>query len=152
MNVVRLSKVNEVVHLWPFVSQGLLSVSKYLKYDLPLDAYRKTLFRLVKQPHAAWVGVAFDEDKCPVAFVAAHECTPFFSPTREFEISIFYHLPGYVHAITGLQTSLDSFCKTNSIKRYYVTTCRRSSSALVTFGEEWTGLKPAYRVFKKNLT
>lgn len=129
----------------------MTAVHKYLKYDLTLDTYRKILFSLVKQPYTAWIAVAFNDDKLPVGFVVAHESTPLFAKTREFEVSFFYHLPGSVLAITQLQQRFDSFCRTNDIKRYYVTTCRKSGSAVRVFGEEWRGLERAYTVFKKNL-
>lgn len=148
MKVLRLSKVNEVVHLWPFIVNGLESVSVCLKYELSLDSYRKILFRLVKTPVTSWVAVGFDED-IPVAFVVAYECTPMFSMVREFEVSIFYHLPGHVKSINKLQQSFNSFCLTNGVKRYYLTTARRMPEALRHLGEGWSGLRPAYRVFKK---
>lgn len=151
MTIVRLSKVVEVVHLWPFLSGGISSVSRYLKYDLTLDVYRRILFRLVKTPYSAWIGVAFDDDKCPMGFVVAHEITPLFSKVREFEVSLFYHLPGAGSCIPMLQQQLDNFCSSNDIKCYYVTTCRKCGSSSRVFGEEWSGLKRAYTVFKKNV-
>lgn len=150
MSIVRLTKVNEVVHLWPFISEGLESVSVCLKYDLPLDSYRKILFRLVKTPSTAWVAVDFNEGT-PVAFVIAYECTPMFSIVREFEVSVFYHLSDHVKSINKLQQAFNSFCLTNGVKRYYLTTARRMPEALRHLGEGWSGLRPAYRVFKKTL-
>lgn len=152
MTIVRLTKVNEVVHLWPFLSEGLSSTSRYLKYDLTLDTYRKILFSLVRQPYTSWVSVAFNDDRVPVGFFVAHECTPLFSLVREFEISLFYHIPGPSVAVTQLQKAFDYYCSANKIKRYYATTCRKSGSASRVFGEELVGLKRAYTVFKKNIT
>lgn len=147
----RLVSVNDVVRNWTFLASGLTQVAHHLKYNLSLDVYRKTLFRLVKQPRTAWVGIAYD-DTIPVAFLVAHESTPFFSTVREFDASIYYHESGYASGVNLLQSSFDTFCRTNNIRRYFVTTCRKSGRPMHVFGVEWTGLQHAYRVFKKELT
>lgn len=152
MTTYRLTRIEDVVRYWPFLSRGLLFVSRYLKYDLTLEVYRRILFRLVRQPSTAWIAVVLDDSEIePLAFVLAYDCTPLFSSVREFEVSIFYHLPGFREAICTIQTSLDNFCRTNQISHYYVTTCRKSGSSTRVFGEEWNGLKRAYTVFKRKL-
>ena len=150
MIVTRLTTVNDVVRVWPFLSAGLAAVSHNLRYNLELEVYRKTIFRLVKQHTSAWVGIAYDEDT-PVAFVIAHDCTPFFSTDREFDASLYYHKPGYSIAVQTLQHYLETFLHSHDIRRYYVTTCRKSGRPMHVFGVEWSGLQHAYRVFKKEL-
>lgn len=151
MTISRLTSVNDIVRNWTFLSAGLSHVAHQLKYNLPLDVYRKTLFALVKQTDSAWVGIA-SAGGLPVAFIVAHECTPLFSTARELDASIYYHDPGFSVAINHLQDSLDSFCTQHSIRRYYVTTCRKSGRPMYVFGAEWKGLTHAYRVFKKEIS
>lgn len=150
MRHVRLQSVNDIVRNWTFLHAGYVQVAHHLRFSLTVDAYRKTLCALVKQPTSAWVGVAYDGD-IPVAFTVAHDATPFFAADREFDASIYYHEPGYASASTFLQSQFDTFCQANNIRRYYVTTCRKSGRPMHVFGVEWQGLQHAYRVFKKEL-
>ena len=150
MNYTRLTSVNDIVRNWTFISNGLLEVGHHLRFDLGIDTYRKILFKLAKQPNSAWLALATDGG-LPVAFIVAHECTPLFATRREFDASIYYHEPGYASAIAFLQHQLNLFCVSNNIRRYYVTTCRKSGRPMHVFGVEWTGLQHAHRVFKKEL-
>jgi hypothetical protein len=151
MNVIRITKITQVVVFWEFFVYGLSRISQYLRYDYPIDVYRRILFRLARQPGTSWVAVVLDDDDTPVGFFISHDCTPLFSGRREFEVSLFYHLPGRREAIIALQTAFDAFCNANNISHYYVTTCRKSGSSTRVFGEEWCGLKRAYTVFKRKI-
>jgi hypothetical protein len=151
MTILRLTRVSQVILYWDFFTFGLIRIASYLKYDHSLDTYRRILFRLARQPMTSWLAVALDDDETPVGFFVAYDCTPLFAATREFEVSVFYHLPGRKDAIVALQTSLDSFCSSSNVSHYYVTTCRKSGSSTRVFGEEWCGLKRAYTVFKRKV-
>lgn len=148
MTTNRLTSVNDVVKNWTFLLTGLNAVSHHLKYQLTSEAFRKTLFSLARQTHAAWLGVAYDSGT-PVAFIVAHESTPLFSDTREFDVSLYYHAPGYAVAITHLQRELDNFCQKHSIKRYNVTTRHKAGRPLPVFSIGWSDVHHAYRVYQK---
>lgn len=150
MTIIRLTSVNDVVRHWTFLATGIAQVAHHLRFPLSIDGYRKTLFRLSKQQDTAFLAVALDGN-LPVAFIVAHDATPFFSAEREFDISIYFHEPGFAHAIRVLQTAFDDFCSQNNIRRYFVTTCRKSGRPMHVFGAEWEGLTHAYRVFQKHL-
>lgn len=150
MNILRLNSVNDVVRYWAFFAAGIAQVSHHLRFALSIDGYRKTLFRLAKQPDTAYIAIALDGN-LPVAFVVAHDATPFFATEREFDISIYFHEPSYARAIRTLQADFDSFCSQNNIRRYFVTTCRKSGRPMHVFGAEWDGLTHAHRVFKKEI-
>lgn len=148
MEICRLTSVNDVVRNWTFLSMGLTAVSHHLRYQLTNEAFRKTLFTLARQTHSSWLGIAYD-DGSPAAFIVAHETTPLFSTTRELDISLYYHTPGNAVAITHLQRELDVFCKTNSFKRYNVTTRHKAGRPLPVFSIGWSGVRHAYRVYQK---
>lgn len=150
MTVRRLTKVVEVVRLWPFFVEGLTFVSRYLKYSVPLDVYRHILQHLVRQPDA-WVGVTFDDEDHPICFAAAHESTPLYASEREFEVSMLFHRPGHLDAALAMQRDFEEWLRTEGAVRYYVTTRRDNPSALRCFQSERYGLKRAYTVFKKEL-
>jgi hypothetical protein len=151
MTTQRLTKVSQVIFYWEFFAFGLVRIASYLKYNHPLNTFRRILFRLARQPNSAYLAVVIDDEEKPIGFLVAYDCTPLFATEREFEVSIFYHLPGRREAIISLQTSFDAFCNANNISHYYVTTCRKSGSSTRVFGEEWCGLKRAYTVFKRKI-
>lgn len=151
MNIQRLTSVNDVVRNWTFLASGLAAVGHHLKYKLSLDSYRKVLFRLVKSPTTAWFGICHVDD-LPVAFLVAHESTPFAATEREFDASIYYHLAGHSRAIAELQHEFELFCKLNDIRRFYVTTRRHSGRPIPLFSVGWTGLKRAYLIYQKEVT
>lgn len=152
MIVRRLTKVVEIVRLWPFFVDGFSFIARYLKYNIPIDTYGRILRYLVKQPNAL-VLVAFeDDDKTPVSFACAHETTPLFSPAREFEVSILFHRPGRLDAALALQREFETWCRKEEVVSYYVTTRRDNPSALRCFQSDRYGLKRAYTVFKKDIS
>lgn len=150
MTTLRLTSVNDVVRHWTFLSVGIAQIAHHLRFPLTIDGYRKTLFRLAKQVDTAYVAVALDGN-LPIAFLVAHDATPFFSAEREFDISIYYHEPGFASALRVLQHDFNTFCSQNNIRRYFVTTCRKSGRPMQVFGAEWEGLTHAYRVFKREI-
>ena len=147
----RLTRIADVVRWWPFFKKGIEYEARYLRYTHPLDVYRQILFHLVKQPDSAWVQVALLDGE-PVAFVMAHEITPLFAETREFEVSMFYFQPGYRSAIHLLQSQLDTFCRSNSVSFYYLTTSSRCGAAKRVFNETWRGLEHSNTVFKRKVS
>lgn len=150
MQCKRLTTVNDVVQHWTFLSAGIAQVAHHLRFPLSIDGYRKTLFRLVVQHDTAYIAVAHDGN-LPVAFIVVHEVTPFYSAEREFDASIYFHEPGYASSVASLQKDFEKYCAQNNIRRYFVTTCRKSGRPMHVFGVEWEGLKHAYRVFQKEL-
>ncbi len=147
----RLTRIAEVAKLWSFFVVGIQWESRYLRYDHSLDTYRKILSSLVRNHENAWVSVAFDEEREPIAFVMAHDTTPMHAERREFEVSMFYYKPGNKTAVRTLQTELDSFCRTNNVVRYYLTTSSFCSSADRVFNDAWRGLERSNTVFKRTL-
>lgn len=154
MTTRRLTRIADVVRYWSFFRDGILYEAKYLRYSYSFETYRRILFHLVAKNPKAWVGVAFSDDTLatPVAFILSHDVTPLFSDEREFEVSMFYFLPGQKPALRTLQTAFDVFCRENSIKRYYLTTSSFSSSADRVFQDSWKGLERSNTVFKRVLS
>jgi len=151
IKVYRLTKVAEVVHFWDFFKRGLEQSARYLRYDLPFDTYRQIMFNLVVNTKHSWVGVVMAAGD-PVGFALAHECTPLFSPRREFEVSLLYHQPGNEAATSALQEHFEVFLHDNDVTTYYATTRRDSGAAIRCFQSPRYGFKRAYTVFKKTLT
>lgn len=150
----RLTTIAECVRLWPFFRIGIEHEAKYLRYNHSLDVYRRILFSLVRNHENAWVAVVVDEEQeepTPIAFVMAHDVTPLHAEEREFEVSMFYYVPGHRLAITFLQREFDKFCRTNQISRYYLTTSSFCSTASRVFRDAWTDLERSNTVFKRTL-
>lgn len=149
----RVTTIAEVVRNWGFFREGIEYEAKYLRYTYSLDVYRRILFHLVYRNPKAWVGVAYDDSDPlqPLAFVLAHDITPLFAETREFEVSMFYFRKGYKYQIGLLQQELDKFCREKGISRYYLTTSSFCSSAERVFKDSWRGLERSNTVFKRQL-
>lgn len=150
MTVYRLTRIADIIRYWSFFREGLEATSKYLRYDQPIDSLRKMVFSLVTREDA-WVGIVLVEGT-PVGFGMAHNCTPLFSPHKEYEVSLFYHQPGNDEPTQLLQDSFEQWCKENSVVRYYATTRRDSGAAIRCFQSAKYGFKRAYTVFVKTLT
>lgn len=151
MTPVRLTQVVQFVHLWEFFREGILYESKYLRYSHSIDVFRRIITSLIRAGDKAWVSVAFTPDRTPVAFVAAHDCTPLHAEIREFEVSLFYFRPGHKPAMRVLQDSLDAFCRGNGISYYYLTTSSRTGSAWKVFNTAWRDLEHSNTVFKRKV-
>lgn len=150
MTVLRLNSVAGVVRNWDFFRKGLVHVQQFLKYNVTLDTYRKIICFLVKQPNA-YVALVMDDSAEPLGFVVAHEATPLFSDTVEYEVSILYHQPGQGVATAVLQADFEQFCRERNAKSYFVTTRRDSGSVIRCFQAPRYGLRRAYTVFRKDL-
>lgn len=154
MHTRRLTRVAELVNLWPFFAEKLTYVRLCLRFNLPIICYRRILQNQIRDPRA-WVAVAFNGDdgdfSTPLAFGCAHECTPLFFKQREYEVSIFYHETARHDATIALQTSFESWCRSEGIVRYYVPTRRDAPSGFRCFQHPRYGLKHAFTVFKKEL-
>lgn len=152
MIACRIQRIADVVRIWPFFREGIEYEAKYLRYNHPLEVYRRILFHLVKQKDAAWVSVVFDDEVTPpnpVAFVMAHDVTPLFAEQREYEVSMFYFRKGYKPTINILQNRFDDYCRQNGIARYYLSTSSFCSSAERVFKDSWRGLERSNTVFKR---
>lgn len=152
MTSQRLTTIAQAVRLWDFFKEGIAYEAKYLRYDYPLDVYRRILWSLIRRPDFGWVSVAFDSFGEPVAFVMAHDVTPLHATRREFEVSMFYYRPGNKGAIRALQNRLDAYCRENGICRYYLTTSSFCTSAQRVFHESWQGLERSNTVFKRKVS
>ena len=154
MTVRRITSVKDVLRLWPFFAEGIKYVVDFFRYSHALTVYRKILCYLVYKNANAWVGVVFDETQGekPISFVLAHEITPLFSDYREFEVSMFYYLPGYRHTILLLQSTFDTFCKENEIRQYYLTTPTVCAGAARAYTLSWDGLKRSNTIYKRKVT
>lgn len=150
MTILRLTTVAGCVKYWDFIKSGIEQTAKFLRYDLPMDTFRQMFFHLSKQ-HNAWLAVALDDDGTPISFALAHECTPLFSPRREFEVSFIFHNPGRSDATTALQGAFEQFCRDHQISRYYATTRRDSGSTIRCFQSPRYGFKRAYTTFVKEI-
>lgn len=151
----RVTSIAEVVRTWGFFREGIEYEAKYLRYNHPLDVYRRILFHLVKQKDAAWVGIVYDDEQetpYPVAFIMSHDVTPLFAEEREFEVSMFYFRKGYKPTINILQNRFDDFCRQNGIARYYLSTSSFCSSAERVFRDSWRGLERSNTVFKRKVS
>jgi hypothetical protein len=151
MNVCRLHTIAAAVRLWPFFKEGIEYEAKYLRYNYPLDVYRRILWSLIRGGDKGWVAVAFEDDQ-PIAFVLAHDATPLHAPWREFEVSMFYYRPGFKPAIRAIQDRLDSFCRENGVQLYYLTTSSFCSTAERVFRDSWRGLERSNTVFKRRIS
>tara|TARA_R110000868_G_scaffold361608_3_gene623609 strand:- start:1024 stop:1485 length:462 start_codon:yes stop_codon:yes gene_type:complete len=149
MNVVRLTKIVQVVRLWDFFKEGIQYEAKYLRYAYPMEVYHRILFHLVRSNPNGWVSVAFNDDEEPIAFIMAHDITPLFSQIREFEVSMFYYRDGYKTAMPLLQKSFDTFCRDNHIRQYFLSSSSFCSSATRVFKTSWLGLERSNTVFKR---
>lgn len=149
MIVRRLTKIVEVVRLWDFFREGITYEAKYLRYSHPMEVYHRILFHLVRKNPNGWVSVAFNHDQEPVAFIMAHDITPLFAQTREFEVSMFYYRDGYKNAMPVLQRHFDSFCRENGVKQYFLSSSSFCSSAARVFKTSWVGLERSNTVFKR---
>ena len=152
MTIARITSVAGCVRYWDFFQFGIKQTAKFLRYDLPMDIFRKMVFHLSRQHDTAWIGIALEDDGTPVSFAIAHECTPLFSPRREFEASLVFHQTGRSDATEALQTAFETFCRSNNISVYYATTRRDSGSTIRCFQSERYGFKRAYTTFIKELT
>jgi hypothetical protein len=146
----RVTRVADVARHWKFFEEGIAYEAKYLRYAHPMETYRKILCHLVYDNPHGWIGIVFD-DETPVAFIMTHDCTPMFSPHKEFEVSMFYYRPGYKHTIRLLQDRFDMFCKENGIGQYYLTTSSFCTRAKQVFNESWRGLERSNVVFKRKV-
>ena len=152
MTVTRLYHIADVLKLWPFFKEGILYEAKYLRYDHPIDVYRRILFTLVRDHMHGWVAIATDDSSGdPLAFVLAHDVTPIHSDRREFEVSMFYYRHGNKPAIRQIQDRLDAHCRENGIHRYYLTTSSFCSTAERVFKDSWRGLERSNTVFKRKV-
>lgn len=151
MKVAKIQTIAQAVRLWSFFKEGIEYEAKYLRYDYPLDVYRRILWSLIRQPKHGWVAVAFEDVNEPVAFVMAHDITPIHAEKREFEVSMFYYRPGYKPAIRAIQDRLDDHCRENGVHRYYLTTSSFCSTAERVFKDSWRGLERSNTVFKRKV-
>lgn len=147
----RISRIADIVRIWPFFRAGIEYEAKYLRYTHSLDVYRRILFHLVKQKEAAWVAVTYDDFGEPLGFVMAHDSTPLFAEEREFEVAMFYFKKGHRQAIKQLQQHLDAYCREHAVIRYYLSTSSFSSSAERVFKDSWRGLERSNTVFKRKV-
>lgn len=150
----RLTSIVAVHRLWDFFKEGIEYEAKYLRYSHSMDVYRRIVWHLVSRGNPkGWVAVAFadTEGTKPVAFILAHDISPLFAETREFEVSMFYFIEGWKQAIPFLQNRLDAHCRENGISRYYLTTSSFCSSATKVFNQSWRGLERSNTVFKRDL-
>lgn len=151
MTVTRLTTIADVVRIWPFFRKGIQYEAKYLRYDYPIDTYRRIVFSLVKQHEHAIVLVAWNVDAEPIGFVLAHDITPIHAPKREFEVSMFYYEPGCKSALGVLQSRLDRHCRENGVCRYFLSTSSFCSTAERVFNNAWRGLSRSNTVFQRTL-
>lgn len=150
MTVYRITTCAGLIRFWSFFETGIQETSRFLRYDLPMETFRKMLFHLVKTP-SAWVAVVLDDDESPVSFGVAHECTPLFSNRREYECSFIYHRPGWSDATTALQIAFEDYCRLHGISTIYATTRRDSGSTIRCFQSARYGFKRAYTTFRKDI-
>jgi len=152
MTARRITRIVDAVRLWPFFREGMIYEAKYLRYNYPLDVYRRILFYLVYKNPNAWVGVVFDDLDAPIAFVLAHDVTPLFTKTREFEVSMFFYRKGFRDCVRLLQDRLDDFCRENGVCSYYLSTSSSCSSAERVFKGAWDGLGRPFKIFKRKVS
>lgn len=150
IKVHRMLRVVDIIHNWELFKRGLIECEKYFRHGVPFDTYRQIIFDLVVKHDSAWVGVVM-MGSVPVGFGVAHECTPLFSPHREFEASLIYHQPGNEEATRALQERFESFLNEQNVKAYYVTTRRYGGGVVSCFRSPKYGFQRDYTVFKKTL-
>lgn len=150
MTAVRLTKIVDIVRLWPFFIEGFQFVGRYRKYSLNLEAYRHTLQNLVKTPNA-WVGITKGPDDEPLAFWCAQEITPKWATEREFEIFLRFHKLNCIEATTKVQLLFEEWCRAEGVKRYFMTAKKDKTKGTHRFPIDTYGMKKAYTVYKKEL-
>jgi hypothetical protein len=151
MKVVRLTTTVYVVHYWDFLETALSTISEKSREPFEKDFVQKTLINLVVDHDHAWLGVVIDSVGNPLAFGCAQECTPQYSNDRYFVIRWFYHTPGRFDATVTLMTAFETWCKSNNIFRYAVTTRRSAGEAIKCFSSTRYGFKKAFLTFEKDL-
>lgn len=149
MKVLRLTSCAQLVRLWPHFVDWLNFVRTCLRFNLPIQVYRRILQHAVKDP-TMWVGVVSD-DEGPVGFAAAHEVTPLFCIEREYEVSMLFHKTGREDATKALQAEFETWLRAEGVLRYVISTRRDNPSALRCFQSDRYGMKRAFTVFKKEL-
>lgn len=150
MTVIRVTSLPACIRLWEHFREGFEKTERFLRYRLPIDAYRQILFALVKEPRA-WVAVCLDDEERPLGFAMAHECTPLFSPERQYEVSVVYAQDNRPETIILLQQEFENFCRAQGVKRYFATTRRDSGASIRCFQSARYGFSRAYTVFSKEI-
>jgi hypothetical protein len=153
ITVKRLTKVVEVVRLWPFFVEGFEGINRKAREDFDLDQMQKTLFLRATTNDTAWVGVAFEETEGKqnaVGFMIMEDATPLFSSFRSCISRAVYHRPGAV-AIAPMMTAFEEWAKEAGFKYYVVTSRRHSGSAVRFFQSPKFGFHRGYITFEKEI-
>ena len=149
MNVIRLTRVVDIIRHWDFFVEGFEGITRKAREEFDLDQMQKTLFYLAKIHDNAFVGIAF-EDKTPVGFIIMEEATPLFAPTRSCIARAVYHRPG-ASAIAPMMEAFEAWAKSHGFKHYVITTRRHSGSAVRFFQSPKFGFKRGYITFEKEI-
>lgn len=147
----QLTRVVEVIRLWPFFVNGFKAIAKYTDRPANIDNVRKVLFWLVREPEHAWIGVTF-ENNIPICFAVLEDMTPQFDPVRKFEVRYFYHQPDRFDATLVLMKEFESWAKKQGVHKYVITTSRDSGAAIRCFQSARYGFKRKQILFEKVLT
>lgn len=150
MIATRLTRVVDVVKLWPFFVEGFQFVGRYRKYSLDMTSYRHMLQNSVKAPNA-WVGVTNTEDGVPLAFWCAQDITPKWASEREFEVFLRFHRLNCIEATVAVQRIFEKWCAVEGVKRYFMTAKKDKTKGTHRFPVDTYGMTKAYTVFKKEL-
>lgn len=150
MTTFRLTTIAACVKFWWFFEEGFNKTGRFLRYDLPMDAYRRILFALVSSDNG-WVGLCLDDNGRPLGFAIAHECTPLFAQAKEYEASIVYAADDNQDTFNNMQQTFEDFCRAQGVKRYFATTRRDSGAAIRCFQSPRYGFRRAFTTFSKDI-
>jgi hypothetical protein len=151
MKVLRLSRVVDVVRLWPFFTEGFNANGVRAREEVDLIFAQKTLYALVVDHISAWIAVSYDETGDPVAFAVLQECTPPFSTTRRFVVRWFFHSNDNFLATKTLMDAFETWAREQGIVSYAVTTKRDSGAAIRCFQSNKFGFVKSHVTFEKVL-